>query len=163
VEKKTPKADRPFMPGYDITDAGGGARLLPWRWAAERLIKSRNYWIGTISRDGRPHSMPVWGVWLDGMLYFSTGRQSRKARNLAADPRCSATTEFAGEAVIVEGSAEIVTDAGLLSRFKEAYDPKYDWDMDVSTGPIYAVTPRVAFGFIESAAEFQGSATRWRF
>ena len=80
--------------------------------------------------------MPVWGVWMDGVLYFSTADNSRKARNLAADSRCTATTEYAGEAVIVEGTAEIVTDAGVLTRFKEAYDPKYDWDMDVSTGPM---------------------------
>jgi nitroimidazol reductase NimA-like FMN-containing flavoprotein (pyridoxamine 5'-phosphate oxidase superfamily) len=31
--------------------------------------------------------MPVWGVWLDGRLWFSSGRRSRKARNLEADPR----------------------------------------------------------------------------
>ncbi|MCH8815174.1 MAG: pyridoxamine 5'-phosphate oxidase family protein [Chloroflexi bacterium] len=160
---QTPQADRPRMPGYDLLDADSGSGLLPWSWAEERLINSHNYWISTVSPEGRPHAMPVWGVWMDGVLYFSTADNSRKARNLAADSRCTATTEYAGEAVIVEGTAEIVTDAGVLTRFKEAYDPKYDWDMDVSTGPIYAIKPRVAFGFIESAADFQGSATRWRF
>ena len=69
----------------------------------------------------------------------------------------------AGEEVIVEGVAEIVTNEAALARFKQAYDPKYDWDMDVSTGPIFAIRPRVVFGFIESAVKFQGSATRWRF
>ena len=159
----TPQADRPHMPGYELLDAASGSGLLPWTWAKERLVNSRNYWIGTVSVDGQPHSMPVWGVWIDDALYFSTADNSRKARNLTANPRCTATTEYASEAVIVEGSAQIVTDEAALSRFKAAYDPQYEWDMDLSTGPIFAITPRVAFGFIESATEFQGSATRWRF
>ncbi len=29
-----------------------------------------NYWICTTRPDGRPHSIPVWGFWLDGGLYF---------------------------------------------------------------------------------------------
>lgn len=149
------------MPDYGISEAAEGQ--LPWSWAEERLIASRNYWISTTRPDGRPHAMPVWGVWLDDALYFSTAAGSTKARNLARDPRCTATTEYAGEAVIVEGVAEIVTDEDTLARFKTAYDPKYDWDMDVNTGPIYSVRPTVAFGFTESADSFQKTATRWRF
>lgn len=156
-----PRPERPHMPDYGL--ASDEAGLLPWTWAEERLAASRNYWISTTRPDARPHATPVWGVWLDGALYFSTAGGSTKARNLAADPHCVATTEYAGEAVIVEGVAEVVSDTAELARFKAAYDPKYDWDMDVTGGPIYAVRPTLAFGFIESAAEFQTAATRWRF
>lgn len=159
----TPRADHPHMPGYDIFREAGGPGLLPWSWAEERLAKSHNYWISTVSPDGRPHAMPVWGVWLDGALYFSTGARSRKARNMAADPRCVATTEYAGEAVIVEGVAEVVADEDELARFKAAYDAKYDWDIEVSEGPIFAVRLATAFGFRESPEESAGTATRWRF
>lgn len=157
----TPRADRPHMPDYGITKGEDGQ--LEWSWAEERLTSSRNYWISTTRPDGRPHAMPVWGAWLDGSLYFSTAAGSTKARNLSRDPRCIATTEYAGEAVIVEGVAEIVTDGDLLARFKAAYDPKYDWDMDPHSGPIYAVRPTVAFGFTETADTFTKTATRWRF
>ena len=51
----------------------------------------------------------------------------------------------------------------MLALFKDAYDRKYDWDMDTSQGGIYAVRARTAFAFIEKADEFTGSATRWRF
>lgn len=157
----TPRADRPHMPQYGISTEAEGQ--LPWSWAEERLTSSHNYWISTTQPDGRPHAMPVWAVWLDGALLFSTAEGSTKARNLARDPRCTATTEYAGEAVIVEGVAEIVTDSDFLAHFKAAYDPKYGWDMDVSTGTIYAVRPAVAFGFTETADTFTKTATRWWF
>ncbi len=80
-----PQAGRPQMPGYGIADANSGSGLLPWNWAVERLQKARNYWISTTRPDGRPHAMPVWGVWYDNQFYFSTGRESRKARNLAVN------------------------------------------------------------------------------
>jgi hypothetical protein len=159
----TPRADRPHMPGYDLFPEIGGPGLLPWSWAEERLTGSHNYWIGTVSPDGQPHATPVWAVWLESALYFSVGPRSLKARNLARDPRCTATTEYAGEAVIIEGTTAVVIDIDTLARFKAAYDVKYDWDIDVTKGPIYAITPATVFGFIEAAREFAGTATRWRF
>ena len=99
-----PQASRPFMPGYGISEGEEG--LLPWSWAVERLEKSHNYWVMTVRPGGRPHAMPVWGVWLDGRYFFSTARTSRKAANLAANPNCVVGTESAAEAVILEGLAE---------------------------------------------------------
>jgi hypothetical protein len=47
---------------------------LPWSWATEQLQEADTYWIATTRRDGRPHSRPVWGVWLDETFYFNTVR-----------------------------------------------------------------------------------------
>ena len=91
-----PRASRPLMPGYGIVGADEGIGLLPWSWAEERLLQSKNFWLATRWPDGRPHVMPVWAIWHAGALWFSSSRQSRKARNLAADPRCVLTTEFTG-------------------------------------------------------------------
>jgi hypothetical protein len=44
--------------------------------------------------------MPVRRVWLDRRLWSSSGVRSRKARNLAADPRCAMTTDDARNPVI---------------------------------------------------------------
>lgn len=162
-KRPPPKASRPHMPGYGILDASSGRGLLPWSWAVERLSKTRNFWLGTTAPGGRPHTMAVWGLWFDEAFYFSTSTSSTKARNLSADSRCVVSTESADEAVILEGVAEEVTDASLLKPFVAAYKTKYDWDIDLSQGGIYAVQPLVVFGFIENAADFPGSATRWRF
>ena len=105
--------------------------------------------------------MIVWGLWLDRQFYFSTGAESRKARNLAANPNCVISTELADEAVIVEGTAQPAREPSFLKRFARLYQEKYGWDMSNSVEPVYAVIPRLAFGLFEK--KFMGSATRWRF
>lgn len=160
-----PKASRPHMPGYGLPSGNEG--LLPWTWAEQRLKKSHNYWITTVKPDGSPHTMVVWGLWLDGRLLFSTGSKSRKARNLAENPNCVVCTEHAHEAVIVEGIAEVANVAArrkLLAR----YNGKYNFDMSSMKDdilsmkePVFAVRPRVVFGQWEK--EFIGKTTRWKF
>ena len=149
------------MPGYGIRPAPDGHGLLPWDWATERLSASHNYWLATTRPGGGPHVMPVWGVWLGDRLYFSTGERSRKARHLAFDSRCVLTTEGAAEAVVVEGDAEPLGDPAEVKGLAEAYQEKYEWDLDPDAGPVFAVRPQVAFGFIEG--DLAGSATRWLF
>ncbi len=91
-----PKATRPHMPGYGLPTGSKG--LLPWKWAEERLSRSHNYWLTTSRPDARPHSMIVWGIWVEGRFYFSTGAASRKAKNLGLNPHCIVCTEKAAEA-----------------------------------------------------------------
>ena len=43
--------------------------------------------VATVMPDGSPHSVPVWSRIEDGRIAFFTQPTSRKARNLAADPR----------------------------------------------------------------------------
>jgi PPOX class probable F420-dependent enzyme len=148
------------MPGYGIPETKKG--LLPWSWAKQRLEQSHNYWVSTVRPDGAPHTMVVWGLWLDGAFYFSTGAQSRKARNLKENPRCNICTERANEAVVLEGRAEIVRDRDLLRRFFRRYEKKYDWDMsEMQEEPVFAVRPLVAFGLFEK--QYMETATKWTF
>jgi hypothetical protein len=96
------------MPGYGVADANGGSGLLPWSWAVERLLKSHNYWLSTM----RP-------------------KDSIKARNLAANSNCVVSTENAAEAVIVEGTAELLD---ISEEFGKVYKAKYDWVIDGNEG-----------------------------
>jgi PPOX class probable F420-dependent enzyme len=43
--------------------------------------------LATALPDGSPHSIPVWAILEDDRIAFFTQSTSRKARNLAADPR----------------------------------------------------------------------------
>ncbi len=159
------KVSRPHMPGYGILDAESGTGLLPWSWADERLSSARNYFVSTTRPDGRPHVMPVWGIWLNRGFYFSTGPGSTKVRNLRANPHCVVSPEGGGRAVIVEGLAQIESDPDVLRPFVVAYKEKYDWQIDLSDpkqSGIWRVTPRVVFAFNETD-DFVGSATRWVF
>ena len=94
------------MPGYGTLPAGQGRGLLPWAWAEERLTRSHDFWLATVTPDGAPHLMPVWAVWHEGGLWFSSSNGSRKARNLARDPRCSLSTDNPLEPVVAHGRAE---------------------------------------------------------
>jgi hypothetical protein len=164
--KAKPRASRPHMPGYGLP-AAPATGLLPWSWAEQRLKKSHNYWITTVKPDGSPHTMVVWGLWIDGRFLFSTGSKSRKARNLAKNPNCVLSTEHAHEAVIVEGTAR-VADVPTRRQLLAKYPGKYDWDMSSMAEDIlsmkeavFAVRPRVVFGLWEK--KFMEKTTRWTF
>ena len=161
-----PKPTRPHIPGYGLLKTKKG--LLPWKWAEDRLSKSRQYWIATTRPDRRPHVMVVWALWLDGFLYFSTGSKSVKARNLAKNPHCTMCTEKADEAVILEGKVETEKDVERIREFLRLYEKKYKWDMSSMADdllklkePVLRLRPKTAFGLAEKT--FATSATRWIF
>ena len=161
-----PVPDRPEMPGYGVLPAEEGSGLMPWAEAERRLTVSHDYWCATVRPDGRPHVMPVWGVWLDGRLWFSSGRRSLKARNLDADPRCTVTTEDARNPVVLDGAARRVTDAAGIAAFVAAMNAKYDAGMtiefqDPAVNGTFALRPEWAFALTEG--DFPGSPTRWTF
>lgn len=163
--RSSPKASRPHMPGYGLPEGIKG--LLPWKWAEERLKESHNYWVATARPDGRPHVMIVWGLWLDGVFYFSSGRQSRKAKNLTENPHCVIATEHAEAAVIVEGVTEEVLDVAFRRKFIRIYERKYKFDMSGFEKdmlnlkePVYGVRPRAVFGLDEKKT--LNTATWWK-
>lgn len=158
-----PTADLPYMFGQRM-----GQDPLPWSWAEERLIAAENYWICTTRPDRRPHARPVWAVWLDGRLMFSTG--SLAAGNLAHSRAISVHLESSEEVVILDGIVEVVTDRDLTRAIVAVYNPKYRWDLDPDhlPGPFYAITPEVVFGWKANSWGDRGegnlhtTATRWR-
>jgi hypothetical protein len=163
-ERGDPEVSQPRMFGGYM-----GSAELPWTWATERLNRARNYWIATTRSDGRPHSRPVWGIWLDNAFYFSTG--SLAASNLVTRPAITVHLESGSEVVIIEGVAETVNDAALVEQVVSLYNQKYNWNLDPHnvTDPFYVVRPQVAFGwhFEESELNPDSSgletATRWYF
>jgi PPOX class probable F420-dependent enzyme len=156
-----PEAGRPKFPGvYGIHADDEG--LLDWSWAEERLLAARNYWIMTVRPDGTPHAMPVWGLWHEGAFYFSSSPDSRKAKNLAANPAVTVHLESGDEVVVVEGLADHESDDDLLRKLGEAYSRKYSFDVTFTGGrPLLVVRPRVAYAWLEQ--DFPSSATRFTF
>jgi PPOX class probable F420-dependent enzyme len=133
-------------------------------------------WLATLDRDGSPHVSGIGAMWADGVFWFETGKETRKGRNLARDPRCTlslATDEFD---LVVEGEAALVTDPATVAAIAALW--AVDWPCRVdesgialtadfsapSAGPppwhVYRITPRAATAL--SIVE-PGGATRWRF
>jgi hypothetical protein len=121
--------------------------------------------------------MPLWPVWLDGAIYFTTGQGTRKGKNLAHNPHCVLTTSVRGIDIIVEGQAANIRDEAQLERVAEIYK-SYGWAVSVrndaldapeaapTTGPapydVYEITPTVVFA-LPSADPRAYPPTRFRF
>ena len=154
------------MPGYGTLPASEGRGLLPWSWAEERLVRSHDFWLATVTPGGAPHLMPVWAVWHEGRLWFSSSNGSRKARNLGAEPRCTVSTEDPREPVVVQGHARRITDpdalAAMLKSENAKYGTAYGTDMvDPASNSVFALVPEWVFGL--DSADFAGSPTRFVF
>jgi Pyridoxamine 5'-phosphate oxidase len=165
AKQRPPAASRPSPRSYFLPEDQGPG-LLSWSDARQRLIGARNYWVTTADAAGAPHAMPVWGVWLEDCFLFSTSPSSRKARNLADNPRVVVHLESGAQLVVVEGIAREVAEPGVVAAFLAAYNPKYAWSLtpaDVRSG-LFEVRPRKAFAWLGDQGEaFSGTATRWRF
>jgi len=158
--RKQPQAGLPRVPVlYGLKPR---KKYLPWRHAEERLERSHNYWICTARPNGRPHAMPVWGLWFENALYFSTARASRKGLNLASNPAVSVHLESGDDAVILEGVAQEVSDDATLARLNAGYRAKYQMPLWlIPENVVYRVRPRIVLSWTEK--NFPKDATRWEF
>lgn len=158
-----PAPSRPHIPATYGVERTSNVGMIPWHHVREQMANSRNYWVVTTRPDGRPHVMPVWGIWLDETFYFSTDPASRKGRNLAANSETVVHLESGDEVVIIEGTTEKVTNATILTQFADAYSTKYRFRPDVNHPAfgVYRLRPRTAYAWLEQ--DFPRTATRWTF
>jgi hypothetical protein len=119
-----------------------GAEPVPWSVGLERVAAADTFWLSTVRPDGRPRVTPLIAVWHGDAVWFSTGPEERKAKNLGGNPACILTTgssdlaEGALDAVL-EGVAEQVTNDAGLRPVAEAFGRKYGtqtWDYVVRDG-----------------------------
>ena len=114
----------------------------PWSLAEERLRnpeRPRTYWLATVGSNGAPHVMPLIAVWLDDALYFLSGNDTQKGRNLAHEPRCvvaTGSTTLPSLDLILEGEAERITDEPTLRSVVEAYGTQLEWPLEVTDGGV---------------------------
>ena len=125
------------------------------------LERSRNYWVAVTDEHG-PHTVPVWGLWIDGVFIFSTDRLSRKGQALANGGVCVIHLESGDDVIIVHGRAERLP-VPQYEMFVAAYDRKYGvlLDPEDRAQVLYRVVPFVAYSWLER--DFQRTAVRWSF
>ena len=157
--------------------SGDAAVATEWSQARSGLEEAELYWLSTVRPSGRPHVTPLLGIWLDGALYFCTGADERKAKNLEANPRCILTTgsnKLDGLDLVVEGEAATVSDEPELHAVADTYESKYGAHLTAREGTwfglgdairngdvlVYKVAPSTAWGFAKGNVFSQ---TRWAF
>jgi Pyridoxamine 5'-phosphate oxidase len=157
-----------------------GSPALPWSRPHDLLAAippqpNITFFLGTVRPDGHPHAAGIGALWHDGDLYIVSGPETRKARNLAANPACTISVRLEGIDLVLEGEATRVTDRPMLEEIARLYR-EAGWPAEVegdaftapysapSAGPppwqLYRFTFHTAFGV--TTAEPHG-ATRWRF
>ncbi len=161
-----------------------GGKPIPWSRALDQLEAAAQiedeavhttYWLATTRPDGRPHVAGVGALWVDGLFYFTSGAGTRKSQNLAENPNCVITVALDGLDLVVEGTAEKVTDHATVERLAERYAAQ-GWPASASDGALtadysapsagpppwdlYAITPVTGFGV---ATKEPFGATRWQF
>jgi nitroimidazol reductase NimA-like FMN-containing flavoprotein (pyridoxamine 5'-phosphate oxidase superfamily) len=116
------------------------AQPTPWAQAFGALKRAELYWITTVREDGRPHVTPLIGVAADDTVYFCTGLDEQKGRNLQNNDQVALMTGnntwAKGLDVVVEGRAVRIADDHELQRLADAYVAKYgdEWHFDVGDG-----------------------------
>jgi len=120
--------------------------FLHWASARELLEASRYYWLATTRPDGRPYLTPLWGVWIDDVLYLDGAPTTRWARNLAANPAATIHVGDGNEVVIVDGVVDdVTTEEGLGAQIVEAWSAKYAMAVPNPVGDgVLRLQPRVA-------------------
>ena len=102
--------------------------------------------------------MPVWGLWWDDAVVWSSAPNSTKARNLERDPSVLVHLESGEETVILEGRVDRRT---IDDAYADAYGEKYDYRPDASqtARPWFWLVPSRAFAWLEES--YPHTATRF--
>lgn len=108
----------------------------------ERLKTEPNLWLASVRKDGRPHLVPIWFVWLNGCFYICTARRSVKARNILTVPFVSVALENGTQPVVAECRAQALAppyDPAVVQAFKD----KFEWNIltDQEYDGLFELTP----------------------
>jgi PPOX class probable F420-dependent enzyme len=123
---------------------------------ADALARARYMYVTTYSRAGKPGTVPTWLWPHDGDVYFTTRRDSLKARRIRDNGRVTVHVgtkdgpAFEGRAEWVDGRADL--ESALLSDYRRKY-----WmlvplfmgrfirrGLDTEKSVLIRITPRVA-------------------
>ena len=120
-------------------------RRNPARWRAieARLGREPTIWVATTRYDGRPHMTPVWFIWYNEKIYFSTGAETQKFINLTSNQSIALALPDPDSVIILEGEAH-VADWQTVDVIADHFYHKYEWDFrydDSTDWRLVEVTP----------------------
>ena len=155
-----------------------GASPTPWEATEGALRRIQKFHLCTVRRDGRPHVTPLLAIWALDAMWFTTGDNEQKAKNLDANRQCvlsTGTDNLTGMDYVIEGTASLVTDEATRQAVATAFEEAYGWQLTredgtwyrlgdaVRTGNVqlYRVQPDKGFAF-GNGSESSQTRYRWR-
>ena len=147
------------IPGYKMPEDERG--LLSWDFVAEQMNQSRYYWLNTTLADGRPHAVPVWGIWHENRVYFDGSYKTAWSINLTRDPRIAVHLPDGNQVVMIEGIAHMIGDDEIDKATWATLDTTYQRKYNVAQGsPYWVVFPHKVLAWDNANLQ---SMTRWIF
>lgn len=98
------------------------------QWQAFVVAEPRPAVLATVRADGRPHAAPIWIDMEDGAIWFSTGADTVKGRNLARTGQatiCVQDDRAPFSFVVVECTAELIDDLDLVRHWATRLGGRY--------------------------------------
>jgi len=141
---------------------GTPSELLGWADVEARLSAALHYWVTSVREDGRPHAVPVEGLWAAGRLVFGGDPATVHERNIRRSPAVSVHLADAEAVTILEGLAERHTPTALQAHdLAGAAREKYGYSPPTSSyrRGVWQVSPRVVLAW----TALHRDATRFRF
>ncbi|MEU4195241.1 pyridoxamine 5'-phosphate oxidase family protein [Kribbella sp. NPDC026611] len=158
------------------TFSTAGVDPTSWDTTEGALRRIQKFQLCTVRADGRPHVTPVVAIWAFDAMWFTTGDNEQKAKNLIGNQHCALTAGTAaltGTDYVVEGTARPVADSGTRDAVATAFEEAYGWHFTRADGTwnglgdairagdvlLYQVPPDQAFAFTIGSESAQ---TRYR-
>jgi len=129
----------------------------------QAFLEAPRHAIAAVLRsDGAPQLSPIWFLYENERLYFSSLSSSAKCRQLRRDPRIAICIDAGhpdARAVSISGTAEFIADEGperadlewrILRRYHESDEDAHRWEAAVAAeGPneLIAVIPAQIIGW----------------
>ncbi len=156
IPKATPAKK---VPGYPMPEDDGN--LVSWEFVATQMDQARHYWLSTVSPTGRPHAVPVWGIWCENRFHFEGSMQTAWARHLVRNPNIVVHVPDGEKVVILEGVARTIEDDEIDAQAWERLDSAFQAKYQVAEGsPYWVVEPRKVLAW---DGEELHNMTRWVF
>lgn len=136
----------------DRSFSSPGAEATPWAETEGALRRIQKFQLCTVRPDGRPHVTPLLAIWADGAMWFTTGDQEQKARNLTTNPRCALTAgtgALTGADYTIEGTASLVSDPATREAAATAFEQSYGWHFTREDGTWHGLGDAIRKGTVE--------------
>ena len=125
---------------------------------AQLIERERVCRVATVNPEGLPHLVPVCAVVADGRIYFGSGDDARKVKNLQANPRIAVTVDLYSDdwahikGVLVQGQAKLIERGPRFRKIRTLLYRKYpqyptDAAIEESDSVVVEVTPSAVFSW----------------